>query len=136
VKVANNNQDGSMSYAPQVGEVNYEPSTTKQAGAVTPQPSFRLSEYAVSGVAQQTAIAKTDDFSQAGELWRSYSKQDQSNLVKNMAPDLDQIRDHGVKVRQVSYFYKADHDYGTRLAEAIHLDVNEVAALAAKEVSH
>ena len=43
---------------------------------------------------------------------------------------------HGVKLRQVSYFYKADRDYGTQLAQAIHLDVNEVAALAAKEMSH
>jgi len=33
VKVANNNQDGSMSSAQQVGEVNYEPSTVKQMGA-------------------------------------------------------------------------------------------------------
>jgi catalase len=136
VKVANNNQDGSMSFNAQVGEVNYEPSTAKQAGAVTPQPSFRLSEYPVSGVTQQTAIAKTDDFSQAGELWRSYSKHDQSDLVKDLASDLNQIHDHGVKVRQVSYFYKADRDYGTQLAQATHLDVNEVATLAAKEVSH
>jgi hypothetical protein len=42
---------GSMSYTPQVGEVNCEPSTAKQVGAVTPQSSFRLSEYPVSGVA-------------------------------------------------------------------------------------
>ena len=136
VKVANNNQDGSMSFDPQAGELNYEPSTAKQAGAVAPQSSFRLSEYPVSGVAQQAAIAKTDDFSQAGELWRSYSKQDQSDLVRDLASDLNQIRDHGVKVRQVSYFYKADSDYGTQLAQATHLDVNEVATLAAKEVTH
>ena len=39
-------------------------------------------------------------------------------------------------MREVSYFYKADRDYGTQLAEATHLDVNEVSALAAKEMSH
>jgi catalase len=53
-----------------------------------------------------------------------------------LASDLNRVTDHGIKLREISYFYKADGDYGTQLAEATHLDVNEVAALAAKEVSH
>jgi catalase len=136
VKVANNNQDGSMSSAPQVGEVNYEPSTVKQMGAVTPQPSFKLSEYAVSGVTQQKAIANTDDFGQAGNHWRSFSGDGQAYLIKDLASDLNRVTDHGIKLREVSYFYKADRDYGTQLAQATNLDVNEVAALATKEMSH
>src|ERR1700676_2994244 len=135
VKVANNNQDGSMSSNPQVGEVNYEPSSAKLVGAVTEQPSFKLSEYPVSGVTQQKAIAKTDDFSQAGNHWRSLGKDWQAYLIKTMSADLNQVTDHDIKLRQVSYFYKADHDYGTQLAQATHLDVNEVSALAAKEES-
>ena len=136
VQVSNNDQDGPMSFNPQVGDVNYEPSTAKQAGAVAPQPAFKLSQYAVSGTAQQAAIAKTDDFSQAGEQWRSYTKQQKADLIEALAFDLNQIHDHGIKLRQVSYFYKADHDYGTQVAEATHLDVNELAALAGREVSH
>jgi catalase len=142
VKVANNDQDGPMSFNAQTGDVNYEPSTAKaptaakDPTAVTPQPAFKLSQYAVSGTTQQTAIAKTDDFGQAGDQWRSYSKQQQDDLVEAMAADLNQVRDHGVKVREISYFYKADRDYGTQLAKATHLDVNEVAALAAKEMSN
>src|ERR1700692_2821015 len=136
VKVANDNQDGSMSFNPQKGEANYEPSNSKDPWAVAPQAAFKLSEYPVTGVTQQTAISKTDDFSQAGDDWRSYSKFDQSELIKNLANDLNQVRDHKVEVREVSYFYKADHDYGTQLAQATHLDVAEVAALADKEVSH
>jgi catalase len=135
-KVANNNQDGSMSFNPQVGEVNYEPSTAKREGAVTPQPSFRLSEYPVSGVTQQNAIAKTEDFGQAGDHWRSLGKDGQAYLIKAMSSDLNQVADHGIKLRQVSHFYKADRDYGTQLAQATHLDVNEVAALATKEMLH
>ena len=136
VKVSNNNQDGAMSFDPQKGDANYEPSNSKDPWAVAPQPAFKLSEDPVSGVTQQTAISKSDDFSQAGDDWRSYSKFDQAELIKNMANDLNQVHDHGIKVRQVSYFYKADKDYGTQLAAATHLDVNEVSALAAKEVSH
>jgi catalase len=135
VQVANNNQDGPMSLNPQVGDVNYEPSTAKQAGAVAPQSDFRLSRYGVSGMTQQTAIAKTDDFSQAGEQWRSYSKQQKTDLIEALAADLNQIHDHGIKLREVSYFYKADHDYGTQVAQATHLDVNELAALAGREAS-
>jgi catalase len=84
---------------------------------------------------QQTAIAKTDDFSQAGEQWRSYSKQQKTDLIEALAADLNQIHDHGIKLREVSYFYKADHDYGTQVAQATHLDVNELAALAGREAS-
>ena len=135
VKVANNDQDGPMSFSPQIGDTNYEPSNTKEMGAVAQQPGAKLSQYEVSGMTQQTAIAKTDDFGQAGDQWRSYSKQQQADLIEAMAADLGQVRDHGVKLRQVSYFYKADHDYGTQLAKAIHLDVKEVAELATKEVS-
>jgi catalase len=32
----------------------------------------------------------------------------------------------------LSYFYKADADYGTRLAQAIHANVQQVQSLAAK----
>jgi catalase len=136
LQVANDNQDGAMSFVSQVGEVNYEPSNARDSGAVVQQPAFRLSEYSVSGVTQQSAIAKTDDFSQAGDEWRALNKKDQADLIKDLASDLNQVRDHQVKLRQLSYFYKADRDYGNQLAEATHLDVNEVAALAAKEVSH
>jgi catalase len=136
VKVANNNQDGRMSFVPQEGEVNYEPSNSHDQGAVAPQPQFKLSQYPVSGVTQQTAIAKSDDFSQAGDAWRAMSKHDQADLIKDLASDLNQVRDHGVKTREVSYFYKADQEYGTQLETATHLDVSEVANLASKEVSH
>jgi catalase len=135
VKVANNDQDGAMSFVPQQGEVNYEPSNARDAGAVVQQPEFKLSQYPVSGVTQQSAIAKTDDFSQAGDAWRALGKQDQADLIKDLASDLNQVHDHGVKLREVSYFYKADHDYGTQLAAATHLDVSDVAGLATKEAS-
>ena len=135
VKVANANRDGSMSFVPQTGEVNYEPSTAKRDGAVAPQPAFKLTEYPVSGLSQQNAIAKTDDFSQAGSHWLSLGKDGQAYLIEAIAADLNKVTDRGVKLRQVSYFYKADHDYGAQLAQAVHLDVSEIAALAAKEAS-
>ncbi len=132
VKVENNDQDGAMATRPQVGDVNYEPSHPRAPGAVAEQPAFKLSQYPVSGTTQQAAIKKTDDFSQAGAQWRSYTPQQQSDLIEALSADLNQVTDHGLKVRQVSYFYRADHDYGTKLAQATHLDVKDVEAQAAK----
>jgi catalase len=136
VKVVNENQDGAMSFNPQETETNFEPSNAYDAGSMAQQPQFKLSNYAVSGVAQQSAVSKTDDFSQAGDYWRALDKHAQEDLVKNMAADLNQVRDHATKLRMVSYFYKADQTYGTAMANATHLEVSEVSALAAKEMSH
>jgi catalase len=36
----------------------------------------------------------------------------------------------------ISYFYKADADYGTRLASATHADVSRVKAAAAKLIEN
>jgi catalase len=135
VQINNNNQDGAMAMTSQKGDINYEPSSDKP-GAVAQQPAVKLSEYPMSGMVQQTAIKKTDDFSQAGDQWRSYTPQEQADLIEAMSNDLNQVRDMKIRATQVSYFYKADKDYGTRLAQATHLDPQEVASLAATEVSH
>src|ERR1700681_2214134 len=102
------------------------------------EPSRRnltSSQYAASGMTQELSRTKTEEFSQAGEQWRSFSKQQKADLIEALAADLNQIHDHGIKLREVSYFYKADHDYGTEVAQATHLDVNELAALAGREAS-
>jgi catalase len=135
VAVTNENQDGAMNAAPRTGEVNYEPSDPNEAGALAQQSASKASQYAVSGLTQQERIAKRDDFSQAGDQWRSYSEQVKADLIEAMAHDLNRVTDAENKLRQVSYFYKADREYGTRLAEATHLNVEAVAAMAAMDQS-
>jgi catalase len=135
VATTSENQDGSMSTLPRTGEVNYEPSERNEAGAIAEQPTFKASQYEVSGLTQQRRISKRDDFSQAGDQWRSYSAQQQTDLIEALAHDLNQITNQDVKVREVSFFYKADHDYGTQLAKATHLAVDTVAAVAATDTS-
>jgi catalase len=136
VAVNNENQDGPMNFDPRSGEVNYEPSDPREQGALAQQPDFKASQYEVSGLTQQERIAKRDDFSQAGDQWRSYSEQDKADLIVDMAHDLNQVTNQDNKIKQVSYFYKADREYGTRLAQATHLDVNAVATMAAKDQSN
>jgi catalase len=120
-RVANNNIDGAMQDGTPQGDVNYEPTTV--AGHPVQQPQFRYSQYAVTGVTQEKAIDKVDNFRQAGEFYRALSKHEQDDLIKNMASDLGQVKSEQIKETMVSHFYQADKDYGTRLAAAVGVDI-------------
>src|SRR5258708_33852737 len=88
VKVANNNIDGAMQDGAPQGDVNYEPTTV--AGHPVQELKFRYSQYSVSGMTQEKAIDKQDNFRQAGEFYRPLSKHETDDLIKNMASDLGQ----------------------------------------------
>ena len=124
VPVANNNIDGAMQSAQRKGDVNYEPTTV--AGNPTQEPQFRYSSYAVTGMTQQKPIDKQNNFRQAGEFYRALSKHEQDDLIKNLAADLGQVKSMQIKEAMVSHFYKADKDYGTRLAAAVGVDVKSI----------
>jgi catalase len=124
VPVSNNNIDGPMQQTAQKGDVNYEP--TSAASTPVEQPQYRYSQYAVSGSTQQKAIDKQDNFRQAGEFYRSLDKHEQDDLIKNLAADLGQVKSAEIKQAMVSHFYRADHDYGARLAQAIGVDIKQI----------
>jgi catalase len=86
----------------------------------------------LQGTTQQAAIHKTLDFRQAGEYYRSLSKQDKSDLITALSADLNHVTNDKNKYAMLSYFYKADADYGKRLANATHADASRVADMAAK----
>ena len=128
--VANYNQDGDGNQKQHSSDVNYQPSVT--AGALVEDKQFKYIETALSGTTQQHRIAKNDNFEQAGDFYRALSKQDQDNLISNLAGDLGSVRNTQVKEAMLSHFYKADADYGTRLTAAIKGDLANVKALASK----
>jgi catalase len=99
-------------------------------------PPVRRRQWAAMCLLSVVLVTGARSANATGEHWRSFSKDGQAYLIKAMAADLNHVTDHGIKLREVSYFYKADRDYGTQLAQATHLDLNAVAALAAKEVAH
>jgi catalase len=127
VGVNNNNSDGAMQMAERKGDGNYEPTSADKTPVE--QPQFRYSQYAVTGPTQQKAIDKQDNFRQAGEFYRSLPKSEQDDLVKNLAADLGQVKRAEIKRAMVSHFYRADHDYGTRLASAVGVDIKQVQAM-------
>lgn len=128
VPVVTNNQDGAMNYGDRKGEVNYEPSSVSN---VSQNPAFRYVQTPLQGTTQQAAIRKTLNFRQAGEYYRSLSGQDRADLVTALSADLNQVTDENNKYAMLSYFYKADADYGKRLAAATHADLSRVEAKAA-----
>nr|MEA2798355.1 catalase [Phenylobacterium sp.] len=121
IPVSNNNIDGAMQFLPQQGDVNYEPNNSPTQPVE--QTEYRYSQYAVSGETQQRKIDKEDNFREAGEFYRSLSKHDQDDLIKNLAADLGAVTNPEIRKTMVSHFYQADRDYGTRLAKLVNVDI-------------
>lgn len=128
VAVNNNNQDGLMNVGQRSGEVNYEPST------LNPRPqdeAARYSQLPLQGSTQQQRIQRTQDFKQAGELFRSYDRRMQRDLINTLGNSLAGAEDEA-RHRMLAYFYKADADYGRGLTRVAGGDLKRVEALAAQ----
>jgi catalase len=122
--VNNNNIDGAMNLVPRRGDINYEP--TETPGAPVQQTEYRFSQYPISGLTEQRRIDKEDNFRQAGEFYRGLGKVEQDHLITNLAGDLGQVRDVKIRETMVSFFYRADPDYGARLAKLVNVDIAAV----------
>jgi len=129
VPVANNHQDGPGNISGRTGTVNYQPS--RLPGALVEDPNARSSQLPLSGSTQQQRIAKTLNFRQAGEFYRSLSTQDRDDLIANLSGDLKGVKNQDSLLTMLSYFWKADKDYGMRLAKAVGVSADKVAPLAA-----
>ena len=115
---ANYNQNGFADNAGVTSDVNYQPST--QANTLTDDSTFKVAQTHYNNVAiSQRKIEKTNDFAQAGDLYRSLSKTTQDHLIANLVGDLGQVKSREVKMKMITFFYKADRDYGMRVATAL-----------------
>lgn len=127
--VNNGNQDGSLNSAhTQDKGVNYQPSRLYPREELT---SARYSHTPLEGTTQQSRIQREQNFKQTGELYRSYSKKEQDDLVNSLGTSLAST-DTESKNIMLSYFYKADKDYGTRLTNVAKGDLGTVRKLADK----
>jgi catalase len=123
------NQNGPMDTRETHGDYNYQPN--RAPDTMTENPAFDASPVAVGPTTVHQPIRIKDEYRQAGELYRSVSKQDQDDLITNLVHDLSQVTNPDITLEMVSHFYKADKNYGTRVAEGLHMDVQQVAAHAA-----
>ena len=128
VAVNNHNQDGAMNPGQRSGEVNYEPSRLDPK----PQPTeARYSQMPLWGTTQQRKIYKEQNFKQAGELYRSFTKKEKADLIASLGGALGGADDES-KHHMLSFFYKADAEYGKGLTKVAKGDLTRVQALAAK----
>ncbi|WP_324291375.1 catalase [Corallococcus sp. bb12-1] len=123
--VNNNSQAGALNASNTKSDVNYEPSITQETQDT---PAALLSSSPLTGTTQQKAIDKTDNFSQAGAFYAALDAGGKDRLVKNLAGDLGLVRDAKVKARMVGFFYTANADYGTRLAKAVNVKLDDAKA--------
>jgi catalase len=129
VPVISEDQDGTMNGSGRKGETNYEPSGISETAEEPRAKSLRVP---LSGTTQQQAIAKTRNFAQAGEYYRSLSEQDKADLITALSADLNHVKNQANKYAMLSHFYKADPDYGSRLARATGSDLAQVKRAAAQ----
>ena len=119
--VTNNQRDGAMQYGPYGGgTVNYEPNTlaggAPHEATVTGTPAV----YHIEDNIVQKKIALTDDYTQAGERYRSLSKMDQDHLVDNITAPLSKAA-KPIQQSMVDHFTKADPEFGKRVAKGLGL---------------
>jgi catalase len=128
VAVNNGNQDGALDASHTTGSINYEPSRKQPRPATE---SARYSQLPLSGTTQQQAIMRTQNFKQAGELYRSYDSKNRQDLVNSFGQSLAGSDDESKHII-LSFLYKADAEYGKRVCKVAGGDLSKVKQLAAR----
>jgi catalase len=110
------------------GGPNYWPNSFNGPG---PDISAKEPPIEISGKGDQYPYSHpNDDFVQAGNLYRDVmTDQDRENLIGNIVGHLGGAQQR-IQLRQTAIFFKADPEYGRRIAEGLKLDINEVEKLA------
>ncbi|MFG0260643.1 MAG: catalase [Phycisphaerales bacterium JB041] len=109
------------------GAPNYWPNT--RAGAPMPDerfvdPAWDLGQAVVD---RYDSTQDHDDFTQAGNLYRMFDDGQRDRLTTRIAGVLGDARGE-VQMRQLCHFFRADEDYGRRVAEKLGIDTSEFAA--------
>ncbi|MFO1444953.1 catalase KatA [Bacillus sp. Bva_UNVM-123] len=102
------------------GSVYYEPNSF---GGPTEVPEAKTTPYAVSGLAEQVAYDHHDHYTQAGDLYRLLSEEERARLVENIVTAMKPVKLEEIKLRQIGHFYKADPEYGLKVAEGLGLAI-------------
>jgi catalase len=122
-------RDGSMRFDDNGGGgPNYWPNSF---GGPTPDPEVAAPPIDVSGMAARHAYQLADvDFVQAGDLYRKVmADEDRAHLIDNIVSHLTGAQ-RRIQLRQTALFFKADAEYGERVAKGLGLNLEEIKRLA------
>lgn len=104
------------------GKPVYEPNTVD---GPTEDPNAKISTYEVEGTADSVSYDSDDHFTQPGDLYRLMSEDEKKRLVQNFANHMREATRDDIKLLQIKHFYKADPEWGERVAKELGLSVPE-----------
>ncbi|MFD9627932.1 catalase KatA [Peribacillus muralis] len=102
------------------GSVYYEPNSF---GGPTESSENKVAPFEITGQAAQVGHNSDDHYTQAGDLYRLLSAEEKTRLVETIVGAMKPVELEEIKLRQLGHFYKADPEYGTRIAEGLGLVV-------------
>ena len=106
---------------------NYWPNTVPGTPKEAPQyedPAWELGQTVVD---RFDSTVDHDDFTQAGNLYRMFDDAHRDRLTSRIAGVLGDARQE-VQMRQLCHFFRADEDYGKRIAQKLGVDVESMMA--------
>jgi catalase len=102
------------------GSVYYEPNSF---GGPTEAPQTKVTAFPVTGVAESVAYDHNDHYTQTGDLYRLMSEEERARLVETVVGAMKPVERDDIKLRQIQHFYKADPEYGERVAKGLNLAI-------------
>lgn len=121
--VMNYIRDGALAEGAYGGAANYWPNSIEGAPKPNPvyaDPSWNLGQTIVD---RFDSTSDHDDYTQPGNLYRMFDEGQRDRLTRRIAGGLGQARKE-VQMRQLCHFYRADPDYGMRVAKHLGVDVS------------
>ncbi|MBI1190370.1 MAG: catalase [Tepidisphaera sp.] len=132
--VMNYMRDGAMTDGSYGSAPNYFPNTVPGApkpAAQFDEPAWNLGQ---AIVARYDSTIDHDDYTQVANLYKLFDEGHRERLTKRIAGVLGQARIE-VQHRQLCHFFRADADYGQRVAKHLGVDI-EAAMKAAPRAEH
>jgi len=119
--VATNQRDGQMAFRQDISggsnpHVNYEPSSMNNVTEAKRTGSEHQPHYNAHLVRQK--IPRENNFSQAGERYRSFTDWERNDLIRNLVNTLLPCRQQ-IRERIIGLFHQCDPDYGKRVSEGL-----------------
>ncbi len=120
-------RDGVMSTGQGGSSPNYFPNSHDDAPKDSPEyaePAMPLGDVTVD---RHDSRTDHDDYTQAGNLYRMFDDAHRDRLAKAIGGALGQAR-REIQERQLCHFFRADEDYGRRVAKELGIDVQALMA--------
>lgn len=124
--VMNYIRDGAQTDGSYGAATNYWPNSIDTAPKPNPafaDPAWTLGQTVVD---RFDSTQNHDDYTQPGNLYRMFDDAHRDRLTKRIAGGLGQARKE-VQLRMVCHFFRADADYGTRIAKLLGIDLTAMA---------